>query len=80
METTEEIVERMIENFVSAFKATSQLELNDYLEYQKKWKDESINQFYEDLIYLEDIESEYLPVILMMEEKLKTICDCNENE
>ena len=29
METTEEIVERMIENFVSAFKATSQLELND---------------------------------------------------
>lgn len=80
METTKEIVKRMIENFSVAFRADTQLVWDDDMPSTQYWKDTAINQFYEDLTYLEAIDSEYLPVVLMMEEKIKTISDCNENE
>lgn len=80
METTKEIVKRMIENFSVAFRADTQLVWDEDTASTQQWKDDAINQFYEDLTYLEAIDSEYLPVVLMMEEKIKTISECNEHE
>ena len=80
METTEIIVKRMIENFSVAFRADTQLLWDEDTASTQQWKDDAINQFYEDLTYLEAIHSEYLPVVLMMEEKIKTISECNEHE
>jgi len=80
METTEIIVKRMIENFSVAFRADTQLVWDEDTASTQYWKDTAINQFYEDLTYLEAIDSEYLPVVLMMEEKLKSIAEQDEDE
>lgn len=80
MESTKEIVKRMIKCYTNAFVLDTGLDCECYREEYEKIKDQDINKFYEDLMYLEGINSEYLPVILMMEEKLKTISDCNKDE
>jgi hypothetical protein len=79
-----ELIKSLVESFATSFEAHRQY-LFDESPSTKEWLDNSINEFYTILTSIEDYYYEEMPILIMMEKKIKTITEendiiLNENE